>query len=212
MLKSQNKSTSTEKCKYDIRASIDLDCITSLLIGEKEFYYYLIKYDMFLKTTLKVIWIDEQEKGNNIKVKAIGKDGDETYIDYDREIIRKTKQKQTFEEFWKRFVNEFDQIEFSNTDTVAEITRIQKSMGQNSIQLVKRRYKKLLLKYHPDKNKSENMQEKTNGIILAYELIKQYEFLPDPLNMLGFLTNIWDDSQIDNPESFMHASVGDEHD
>ena len=64
MLKSQNKSTSTEKCEYDIRASIDLDCITSLLIGEKEFYYYLIKYDMFLKTTLKVIWIDEQNKSD----------------------------------------------------------------------------------------------------------------------------------------------------
>ena len=96
MLKSQNKSTSTEKCEYDIRASIDLDCITSLLIGEKEFYYYLIKYDMFLKTILKVFWIDEREKGNNIKVKAIGKDGDDTYIEYDREIIRKTKQKQTF--------------------------------------------------------------------------------------------------------------------
>ena len=212
MLKSQNKSASIEKCEPDVSGSIELDCITSLLIGEKEFYYYLIKYDMFLKTILKVFWIDEREKGNNIKVKAIGKDGDETYIDYDREIIRKTKQKQTFEEFWKRFVNEFDQIEFSNTDTVAEITRIQKSMGQNSIQLVKRRYKKLLLKYHPDKNKSENMQEKTNGIILAYELIKQYEFLPDPLNMLGFLTNIWNDDQIDNPESLMHASVGDEHD
>ena len=212
MLKSQNKSVSIEKCEHDIRSSIGLDCITSLLIGEKEFYYYLTKHDMFLKTILKVIWIDEQKKGNNIKVKAIGKDSDETYIDYDREIIRKTKQKQTFEEFWKRFVNEFDQIEFSNTDTVAEITRIQKSMGQNSIQHVKRRYKKLLLKYHPDKNKSENMQEKTNGIILAYELIKQYEFLPDPLNMLGFLTNIWNDDQIDNPESLMHASVGDEHD
>ena len=212
MLKSQNKSTSIEKCEYDIRASIDLDCITSLLIGEKEFYYYLIKYDMFLKTTLKVIWIDEQEKGNNIKVKAIGKDGDDTYIDYDREIIRKTKQKQTFEEFWKIFVNEFDQIEFSNTDTVAEITRIQKSTEQNSIQHVKRRYKKLLLKYHPDKNKSENMQEKTNGIILAYKLIIEHEFLPNPVNMLGFLTNIWNDDQIDNPESLMHASVVDEHD
>ena len=85
-------------------------------------------------------------------------------------------------------------------------------MEKNSIQDVKRRYKKLLLKYHPDKNKSENMQEKINGIILAYELIKQYEFLPDPLNMLGFLTNIWNDDQIDNPESLMHASVGDEHD
>ena len=78
MLKSQNKSSSIEKCEHDIRSSIELDCITSLLIGEKEFYYYLIKYDMFLKTVLKVIWIDEQEKGNNIKVKAIGKDGDET--------------------------------------------------------------------------------------------------------------------------------------
>ena len=44
------------------------------------------------------------------------------------------------------------------------------------------------------------MQEKTNGIILAYELIKQYEFIPDPLNMLDFLTNIWNDDQIDNPE------------
>ena len=48
MLKSQNKSSSIEKCEHDIRSSIELDCITSLLIGEKEFYYYLIKYDMFL--------------------------------------------------------------------------------------------------------------------------------------------------------------------
>ena len=212
MLKSQNKSASIEKCEYDIRASINLDCITSLLIGEKEFYYYLKKYDMFLKTTLKVIWIDEQEKGNNIKVKAIGKDGDETYIDYDREIIRKTEQKQTFEEFWKRFESKFNQIEFSNTDTFADITRIQKNMEKNSIRDVKRRYKKLLLKYHPDKNKSETSQKKTDLIIQAYKLIMNHEFLPQPLNMLTFLTNIWDENQIDNPESLMHASIVDEHD
>ena len=210
MLKSEKECISIKKHECDITSDIGIDGITSLLIGEKEFYYYLTKHDMFLKIILKTIWIDEQEKGNNIKVKVIGKNGDETHIDYDREIIQKTEKRQSFEEFWETFQSEFDQIEFSNTDTATEVARIQRIMNHNSTEHVKRRYRELLLKYHPDKNKSKNMQKKTNEIIIAYKLIMDNsDILLE--NILDFLAHIWDYNQIGDPESFMHASMTDDN-
>ena len=137
----------------------------------------------------------------------IGKDGDESYIDYDIKIIQKAEKRQTFEEFWKTFLSEFDQIEFSNTDTSAEAARIQKIIIRNSYQHVKRRYKKLLLKYHPDKNKSKNARKKTQNIISAYELIRNHNHLPLENVMSVLLPNIWNYEQIDNPESLIHASL-----
>ena len=234
MLKQEIESISIKKpagqathdrttCQCDFTSPIDIDSVTSLLVGEGEFYYYLTKYDMFLKTILKVIWIDQQEQGNNIKIKVIGKDGvtldkkdddmsNQTYIDYDTKIIQKAEKRQTFEEFWKTFLSEFDQIEFSNTDTSKEVARIQKIIDHNSYEHVKRRYKELLLKYHPDKNKSKDAHEKTNNIISAYEFIS--EELDDTVVPLEYfipelLSRLWDYKGNDNPESLLSASMVD---
>ena len=210
MLKSEKECSNIKKYEGDITCPIAIDGITSLLIGEREFYYYLIKDDKFLKTILKILWISEQEKGNNIKVKVIGKDGDKTYIDCDRKIIQKAEKRQTFEGFWKTFLSEFDQIEFSNTDTSKEVARIQKIIDHNSYEHVKRRYKELLLKYHPDKNKSKNAHEKTNNIISAYEFIS--EELDDTVVPLEYfipelLSRLWDYKGNDNPESLLSTSM-----
>ena len=212
MLKSKKEYSNIKKYEGVITCPIAIDGITSLLIGEREFYYYLIKDDKFLKTILKILWISEQEKGNNIKVKVIGKDGDKTYIDCDRKIIQKAEKRQTFEKFWKTFQSEFDQIEFSNTDTSKEVARIQKIIAHNSYQQIKRRYKELLLKYHPDKNKSKNAHEKTNNIISAYEFIS--EELDDTVVPLEYfipelLSRLWDYKGNDNPESLLSASMVD---
>ena len=223
MLKSKKQRTRIKRNEDYVKANIVIDSVTALLIGEREFYYYLIKNDMFLKTILKVIWIDQQEQGNNIKIKVIGKDGvtldkkdddmsNQTYIDYDTKIIQKAEKRQTFEEFWKTFLSEFDQIEFSNTDTSKEVARIQKIIDHNSYEHVKRRYKELLLKYHPDKNKSKDAHEKTNNIISAYEFIS--EELDDTVVPLEYfipelLSRLWDYKGNDNPESLLSASMVD---
>jgi len=218
MLKQETKSTGIKKhaghathdrttCQCDITSPIVIDIMTSLLIGEREFYYYLTKYDIFLKTILKVIWTDQQEQGNNIKVKVIGKDGDMSYIDYDIKIIQKAEKRQTFEEFWKTFLSEFDQIEFSNTDTSAEAARIQKIIVRNSYQHVKRRYKKLLLKYHPDKNKSKNAREQTEVVIGAYKLIQNNNNLPLEYIIPQLLAGIWNYEQIGTSESIASVSL-----
>ena len=203
MLKSEKECSNIKKYEGIITCPIAIDGITSLLIGEREFYYYLIKYDKFLKTILKILWISEQEKGNNIKVKVIGKDGDKTYIDLDRKIIQKAEKRQTFEKFWKTFQSEFDQIEFSNTDTSTEMARIQKIIDHDSIQHVKKRYKELLLKYHPDKNKSKNAKRKTEEIISAYEFIKNDMGFMPPSFLLNLLWN-------DESESILSTSVEEE--
>ena len=203
MLKSEKECSNIKKYEGIITCPIAIDGITSLLIGEREFYYYLIKDDKFLKTILKILWISEQEKGNNIKVKVIGKDGDKTYIDLDRKIIQKAEKRQTFEEFWKTFLSEFDQIEFSNTDTSTEVARIQKIIEHDSIQHVKKRYKELLLKYHPDKNKSKNAKRKTEEIISAYEFIKNDMGFMPPSFLLNLLWN-------DESESILSTSVEEE--
>ena len=203
MLKSEKECSNIKKYEGIITCPIAIDGITSLLIGEREFYYYLIKDDKFLKTILKILWISEQEKGNNIKVKVIGKDGDKTYIDLDRKIIQKAEKRQTFEKFWKTFQSEFDQIEFSNTDTSTEMTRIQKIIDHDSIQHVKKRYKELLLKYHPDKNKSKNAKRKTEEIISAYEFIKNDMGFMPPSFLLNLLWN-------DESESILSTSVEEE--
>jgi len=203
MLKSEKECSNIKKYEGIITCPIAIDGITSLLIGEREFYYYLIKYDKFLKTILKILWISEQEKGNNIKVKVIGKDGDKTYIDCDRKIIQKAEKRQTFEKFWKTFQSEFDQIEFSNTDTSTEMARIQKIIDHDSIQHVKKRYKELLLKYHPDKNKSKNAKRKTEEIISAYEFIKNDMGFMPPSFLLNLLWN-------DESESILSTSVEEE--
>ena len=93
MLKSEKECSNIKKYEGIITCPIAIDGITSLLIGEREFYYYLIKYDKFLKTILKILWISEQEKGNNIKVKVIGKNGNQTYIDYDHKNNSKSRKK-----------------------------------------------------------------------------------------------------------------------
>ena len=203
MLKSEKECSNIKKYEGIITCPIAIDGITSLLIGEREFYYYLIKDDKFLKTILKILWISEQEKGNNIKVKVIGKDGDKTYIDCDRKIIQKAEKRQTFEKFWKTFQSEFDQIEFSNTDTSTEMARIQKIIDHDSIQHVKKRYKELLLKYHPDKNKSKNAKRKTEEIISAYEFIKNDMGFMPPSFLLNLLWN-------DESESILSTSVEEE--
>ena len=203
MLKSKKEYSNIKKYEGVITCPIAIDGITSLLIGEREFYYYLIKDDKFLKTILKILWISEQEKGNNIKVKVIGKDGDKTYIDLDRKIIQKAEKRQTFEKFWKTFQSEFDQIEFSNTDTSTEVARIQKIIDHDSIQHVKKRYKELLLKYHPDKNKSKNAKRKTEEIISAYEFIKNDMGFMPPSFLLNLLWN-------DESESILSTSVEEE--
>ena len=203
MLKSEKEYSNIKKYEGVITCPIAIDGITSLLIGEREFYYYLIKDDKFLKTILKILWISEQEKGNNIKVKVIGKDGDKTYIDCDRKIIQKAEKRQTFEKFWKTFQSEFDQIEFSNTDTSTEVARIQKIIDHDSIQHVKKRYKELLLKYHPDKNKSKNAKRKTEEIISAYEFIKNDMGFMPPSFLLNLLWN-------DESESILSTSVEEE--
>ena len=218
MLKQEIESISIKKpagrathdsttCQCDFTSPIGIDSVTSLLLGEREFYYYLTKYDIFLKTILKVIWIDQQKEGNNIKIKVIGKNGNQTYIDYDTKIIQKAEKRQTYEEFWKTFLSELDQIEFSNTDTSAEASRIQKIIVRNSYQHVKRRNKKLLLKYHPDKNKSKNARKKTQEIISAYKLIRNNNHLPLENVMTELLSNIWDHEQIDNPESLLTVYI-----
>ena len=218
MLKQETKSTGIKKhagqathdpttCQCDFTTPVELDSMTSLLVGESEFYYYLTKYDIFLKTILKIIWIDQQKQGNNIKVKVIGKNGNQAYIDYDAKIIQKAEKKQTFEEFWKTFQSDLAQIEFSNTDTSAEAARIQKIIIRNSYQHVKRRYKKLLLKYHPDKNKSKNARAKTQEIIGSYELIRNYNHLPLEYIIPELLSSIWDYEQIDNPESLLTVYI-----
>ena len=214
MLKQKTESTGIRKrarqathdrttCQHDYSSPIAIDSLTALLAGEREFYYYLIKDDKFLKTILKILWISEQEKGNNIKVKVIGKDGDKTYIDLDRKIIQKAEKRQTFEKFWKTFQSEFDQIEFSNTDTSTEVARIQKIIDHDSIQHVKKRYKELLLKYHPDKNKSKNAKRKTEEIISAYEFIKNDMGFMPPSFLLNLLWN-------DESESILSTSVEEE--
>ena len=214
MLKQEIESISIKKpagrathdsttCQCDFTSPIGIDSVTSLLLGEREFYYYLTKYDIFLKTILKVIWIDQQKEGNNIKIKVIGKNGNQTYIDYDTKIIQKAEKRQTFEKFWKTFQSEFDQIEFSNTDTSTEMTRIQKIIDHDSIQHVKKRYKELLLKYHPDKNKSKNAKRKTEEIISAYEFIKNDMGFMPPSFLLNLLWN-------DESESILSTSVEEE--
>ena len=116
MLKQETESTGIRKharqathdrttCQHDYSSPIAIDSLTALLAGEREFYYYLTNHVVFLKTILNVIWTDQQEQGNNIKVKVIGKDGDKTYIDLDRKIIQKAEKRQTFEKFWKTFEN-----------------------------------------------------------------------------------------------------------
>ena len=223
MLKQKTESTGIRKharqathdrttCQHDYSSPIAIDSLTALLAGEREFYYYLTNHVVFLKTILNVIWTDQQKQGNNIKVKVIGKDGDESYIDYDIKIIQKAEKRQTFEGFWKTFLSEFDQIEFSNTDTSKEVARIQKIIDHNSYEHVKRRYKELLLKYHPDKNKSKNAHEKTNNIISAYEFIS--EELDDTVVPLEYfipelLSRLWDYKGNDNPESLLSASMVD---
>ena len=229
MLKQEIESISIKKpagqathdrttCQCDFTTPIGIDSVTSLLVGEREFYYYLTKYDMFLKTILKVIWIDQQEQGNNIKIKVIGKDGvtldkkdddmsNQTYIDYDTKIIQKREKRQTFEEFWKTFQNKLDQIEISNTDTSAEMARIQKLIDHNSYQHVKSRYKKLLLKYHPDKNKSKNAREQTEVVIGAYKLIQNNNNLPLEYIIPQLLAGIWNYEQIGTSESIASVSL-----
>ena len=129
--------------------------------------------------------------------------GDKTYIDLDRKIIQKAEKRQTFEKFWKTFQSEFDQIEFSNTDTSTEMARIQKIIDHDSIQHVKKRYKELLLKYHPDKNKSKNAKRKTEEIISAYEFIKNDMGFMPPSFLLNLLWN-------DESESILSTSVEEE--
>ena len=209
MLKSKKQRTRIKRNEDYVKANIVIDSVTALLIGEREFYYYLIKNDMYLKTILKVIWMGEQKKRNKIKVKAIEKDGNQTYIYYDQEKIQKTKNRQTFEKFWTGFQAEFDQIELINTDTATEKARIRRIINHNSIHHVKRRYKELLLKYHPDKNKSKDSQEKTKETIMAYKFITDNEVsaLADPT---GFLILMWDDNIVNEFGSLHRISMTDE--
>ena len=92
------------------------------------------------------------------------------------------------------------------------MARIQKIIDHNSYEHVKRRYKELLLKYHPDKNKSKDAHEKTNNIISAYEFIS--EELDDTVVPLEYfipelLSRLWDYKGNDNPESLLSASMVD---
>ena len=53
-----------------------------------------------------------------------------------------------------------------------EILEIERTDDQD---IIKKAYKKLIKKYHPDKNKESNTVEKFDRIKLAYELLKNYE-------------------------------------
>jgi DnaJ family protein C protein 17 len=53
-----------------------------------------------------------------------------------------------------------------------DILEIEKTDDQD---IIKKAYKKLIKKYHPDKNKEINTVEKFDRIKLAYELLKNYE-------------------------------------
>ena len=83
------------------------------------------------------------------------------------------------------------------------MARIQKIIDHDSIQHVKKRYKELLLKYHPDKNKSKNAKRKTEEIISAYEFIKNDMGFMPPSFLLNLLWN-------DESESILSTSVEEE--
>jgi curved DNA-binding protein CbpA len=61
--------------------------------------------------------------------------------------------------------------ELKNFD-LYEILEIEKTDDQD---IIKKAYKKLIKKYHPDKNKESNTVEKFDRIKLAYELLKNFE-------------------------------------
>ena len=52
MLKSKKQRTRIKRNEGDIKANIVIDSITALLIGEREFYYYLIKFPLNTKISL----------------------------------------------------------------------------------------------------------------------------------------------------------------
>lgn len=63
------------------------------------------------------------------------------------------------------------ELKNSNED-LYEILEIDQTDDQD---IIKKAYKKLIKKYHPDKNKESNTVEKFDQIKIAYELLKNFE-------------------------------------
>jgi len=78
---------------------------------------------------------------------------------------------------YNNYDKEYEPTETQETFTVSDAFDILGLDDTATALQIKQRFRKLILKYHPDKNSSANAEERTKKITLAYEFLKKRGFV-----------------------------------